>query len=118
MNNPVDFKYDSIIALSLNFQRLFIKTATNGQRESQSRYEEEISHLNSNLSTIREELTNMRIEKDELELKAGIAPTLERKTEKLLIHGYEMKNIKYIINLHRKSPGRGGTRQSHRGKIQ
>lgn len=73
--------------MTLNSQSIFIKTATNGQRESQSRYEEEISHLNSDLSTVREELTNMRIEKDELELKAGIAPTLERKTEKPLIHG-------------------------------
>lgn len=61
------------------FERKFISTASNEQRERQLKIEEHIANLNSELSQAKEEMTNMRIEKQELELRAQTAPTLERK---------------------------------------
>lgn len=59
--------------------RKYINTVTNEQREQQLKIEEHIANLTSELSNAKEEMTNMRIEKQELELRAQTAPTLERK---------------------------------------
>lgn len=71
---------DLIKHLQLEIERItkYLKTSANQFREEQSKHEEEVATLNFELSQIREELTNMRIEKEELELKAQTAPSLER----------------------------------------
>lgn len=58
----------------------YLKTSTVEQRENHARFEQKLSNLNTELINTREELTNLRIQKEELELKAQSAPTLERKS--------------------------------------
>jgi huntingtin interacting protein 1 len=49
------------------------------KREYESRVQEHFAKINSELTQTRNELSNMRIEKDEIELKMQSAPSLERK---------------------------------------
>lgn len=48
-------------------------------RELQSRFEEQLTAMNSELSQAQEEMELIKAEKEELEMKAQTAPTLERK---------------------------------------
>lgn len=52
---------------------------TNGQQKQQFKIEEHIANLTSELSNAKAEMINMRIEKQELELRVQTAATLERK---------------------------------------
>lgn len=47
-------------------------------QEKQVRLEDEISQLNTELTTKQEELTNLRLIKEELELKVQTTPIIER----------------------------------------
>lgn len=70
-----------IMHLQSEIQKLssLLKRASVDHREQQSRIEDQYNLLQSELLQTREELTNLRIMKEELELKAQTAPTLERK---------------------------------------
>lgn len=72
---------DLIRHLQMEIERLtnYVKSLTIEQRDVQHRLEDQIAQLNSHLTETRAEVTNLRIQKEELELRAQSAPTLERK---------------------------------------
>ncbi|CAD7081102.1 unnamed protein product [Hermetia illucens] len=84
---PIDFdrllrERDQLIQhLQLEVDRLgkCLKSLTVAHREELNHKEEHISKLNTRLTDIQEELTNTRLQKEEMELKAQTAPTLEQK---------------------------------------
>lgn len=51
------------------------------KREYESRVQEHVAKINSELSDAKQEASNIRFEKEELELKLQSAPSLERKRE-------------------------------------
>ncbi|XP_055533824.1 huntingtin-interacting protein 1 isoform X2 [Wyeomyia smithii] len=72
---------DLIRHLQMEIERLsnYVKSLTIEQRDVQQRLEEQIGQLNSQLTFSQGELSNLRIQKEELELRAQSAPTLEQK---------------------------------------
>jgi cell division protein FtsL len=64
---------------------VYIKTTLHQQRENQAQLESHIANLTQELTQARGEVANLRIEKEELELKADAAPSLERKRIILLL---------------------------------
>lgn len=79
MTTTQEVSYRLYFEFYLLLNRKYINSVTNEQREQQLKIEEHIANLTSELSNAKEEMTNMRIEKQELELRAQTAPTLERK---------------------------------------
>lgn len=61
------------------FYRQVIKDTNYEQRDYEAKVQEHIAKLNSVLVNTQNELSNIRIEKEELELKLQTAPTLECK---------------------------------------
>ncbi|XP_035789603.1 huntingtin-interacting protein 1-like isoform X2 [Anopheles albimanus] len=69
--------------LQTETQRLsnHVKAITMEQRDVQSRMEEQIAALRVQLAQRHEELTNLRFQKEELELRAQTAPSLEQRAQ-------------------------------------
>ncbi|XP_055701906.1 huntingtin-interacting protein 1 isoform X2 [Phlebotomus papatasi] len=67
--------------LQLEVERLgrSLKSSSVENRELQSRFEEQLTAMNSELSQAQEEMELIKAEKEELEMKAQTAPTLEQK---------------------------------------
>lgn len=61
-----------------NYYRKNIKQTLLENQERQVKLEEEISMLNNELATKQEEFTNLRLKKEELELKVQTTPNIER----------------------------------------
>ncbi|XP_065090097.1 huntingtin-interacting protein 1 isoform X2 [Ochlerotatus camptorhynchus] len=72
---------DLIRHLQMEIERLtnYAKSLTIEQRDVQHRLEDQIAQLNSHLTETRGMVANLRIQKEELELRAQSAPTLEQK---------------------------------------
>lgn len=85
---------DLIRHLQMEIERLtnYVKSLTIEQRDVQHRLEDQIAQLNSHLTDTRAEVSNLRIQKEELELRAQSAPTLERK----LIIGVQLISEKIL----------------------
>uniref|UniRef100_A0A2M4BAD3 Putative actin-binding protein n=1 Tax=Anopheles marajoara TaxID=58244 RepID=A0A2M4BAD3_9DIPT len=69
--------------LQTETQRLsnHVKAITMEQRDVQSRMEEQIAALRAQLAQRHDELTNLRFQKEELELRAQTAPSLEQRAQ-------------------------------------
>jgi hypothetical protein len=70
---------ETLINQILYFCRTYIKITIHQQRDNQAQLENQVATLTQELTQARGELANLRIEKEELELKADAAPSLERK---------------------------------------
>uniref|UniRef100_A0A182J915 I/LWEQ domain-containing protein n=1 Tax=Anopheles atroparvus TaxID=41427 RepID=A0A182J915_ANOAO len=74
---------DLIRHLQMETQRLsnHLKMLSIEQRDVQCRMEEQIATLNDHLTQSQGELANLRFQKEELELRAQTAPTLEQRAQ-------------------------------------
>lgn len=90
-----------------------LKASAIESRNLQSQLQQQLATLNSEYSNVQEELTNTRLEKQELELRAQTAPTLERK----FINKLSLKDCLSSYSVSRESHRRRRESQSVRGKV-
>lgn len=93
-----DLCRDFIVTCFLIYYRKNLKVAALHKRDEHAEYEGRIASLNSQLSDAHEELINMRILKEELELKAQSVDKVQEEEEKLKASEEKFQKLKEMYS--------------------